>query len=223
MNNPGIQPLGWPWEKVQGLHRQTWQEPSGSLVSFASRLKLEGKAKVYDLGCGIGRHTVYLARQGFHVYASDVSREGLRETELWLDREGLEARVLCADLASIPFKDRSFDAVVAVNVIYHAYRSGVEACLNEVSRVLAPNGLFYLTFNSTLSEDFGKGRKVDENTYVKEGGIEDGIPHYYVDKDELERLMGSFELLRFSHQEDWLRELGRDGREAHWGVWARRR
>ena len=222
MTEPDVQRLGWPWEKVHGLQRQAWQEPSGDLVSFASRLRIEGKARVYDLGCGIGRHTVYLARQGFQVDASDVSVEGVRETKRWLNEEGLEARLLLADLATLPYDDGAFEAVVAVNVIYHAYRDGVEACLDEVRRILSPNGLFFVTFNSTTSEDFGKGRKVDDNTYVKVGGVEDGIPHYYVDRNELDRLMKSFEVLRFSHKEDWLLELGRGHREAHWSVWARR-
>ena len=222
MTEPNIQQLGWPWEKVQGLQRQAWQDPSGDIVSFASRLKLEGKSRVYDLGCGIGRHTVYLARQGFVVDASDVSVQGLKETRRWLDDEKLEARLLYADLATLPYDDGAFDAVVAFNVIYHAYRDGVEASLDEIRRVLAPNGLLFVTFNSISSEDYGKGRRVDDNTYVKVGGVEDGIPHYYVEKNELDRLMKSFEVLRLSHREDWLLEIGRSYREAHWSVWARR-
>ena len=98
----------------------------------------------------------------------------------------------------------------------------MESCLKEVWRTLEPGGLVFVTFNSTTSDDWGKGRRVDDNTYIKVGGVEDGIPHYFVDRGELERLMETFEVLRISHKDEWLPELGKGHREAHWAVWARR-
>lgn len=213
---------GWPWKEVQGGLREAWQEPSGDLVPFAARLKREGKTRVYDLGCGIGRHTVYLAQQGFEVYASDVSADGLDETRRWLDKENLEAELVSSDLTQIPYSDKFFDSILAVNVVYHAMREGVEACLAEVQRALRPEGLFFVTFNSKQSNDYGRGQQVDENTFIKTEGIEKGIPHYFVDRNELDRLLGGFELLRISHKDEWLPELGKPDRAAHWVVWARR-
>ena len=50
---------------------------------------------------------------------------------------------------------------------------------------------------------------------------EDGIPHYFVDRAELERLMGAYELLDVSLKVEWPED--NDGRKAaHWFVQARR-
>ena len=82
----------------------------------------------------------------------------------------------------------------------------------EVRRVLKPTGLFFVTFNSTESGDWGRGRRVDDLTFVKVGGVEDGIPHYFVDRAELERLMGAYELLDVSLKVEWPED--NDGRKA---------
>jgi len=36
---------------------------------------------VMDLGCGTGRHSIYLTEQGFKVYATDISETGLEITK----------------------------------------------------------------------------------------------------------------------------------------------
>ena len=197
--------------------------PSTEVIPFVSRLKIEGAKRVYDLGCGAGRHTVYLAREGFEVYASDIAPDGLEETRKRLKEENLRAEVVPSDLSAIPYPDSFFDAVVAVRVVYHGVRDDVEACLGEVHRTLRGGGLFFVSFKSTQADDYGKGRRIDGNTFVKVGGIEDGIPHYFIDRTELERLMEKFELLQIDHEEEWVvHESGNNTRDAHWIVCARR-
>lgn len=213
---------GWPWAQVAGAERARWLEPDGDVMVFASRLHKEAARRVYDLGCGLGRHTVYLAQQGFDVCASDISPESLAQTARWLQSEGLRAEVVSSDITRIPYPDACFDAVLAFNVVYHATSEGVAQCLQEVHRVLRSGGLCFVTFNSTLSDDWGKGRKLDDYTYVKVGGIEDGIPHHFIDRPQMERLMTGFDLLRITHKDEWLPEAGQLSRAAHWHVLARK-
>ena len=222
MVDPQNTQKGWPWRKVLGKQRQVWMEPSADLIPFVSRLKQDKRQRVYDLGCGIGRHTVYLAREGFEVWASDAAPDGLEETRRLLEAEGLRAEVTASDLTSIQYPDEHFDAVIAVNVVYHAIRKDVETCLSEVHRTLRSGGLFFVTFNSIHSDDWGHGRQIDENTFVKIGGIEDGIPHYFVDRQELECLMAGFEVLRLSHKDEWNPEIGKNSRSSHWVVWGKK-
>jgi tellurite methyltransferase len=213
---------GWPWEQLQGREREVWRQPEGEVIPFVTRLKEEGKGRVYDLGCGLGRHTVHLAREGFDVSASDISTVAVDETRRWLESEGLSAQVTASDLTAIPYPDASFDGILAMNVVYHAGKEGLEACLGEIYRALRPGGLFFVTFNSTRSDDWGRGTRVDHFTYVKVGGVEDGIPHYFVDRPELDRLISAFDVLRLSHKEEWDAESGDEKRAAHWIAWLRR-
>ena len=43
-----------------------------------------------DLGCGTGRHTIFLAKNDFNVIASDISETGLKTTENKANKLGLK-------------------------------------------------------------------------------------------------------------------------------------
>ncbi len=214
----GGEKKGWPWKTVLATNPEPWLQPSGDVVDFAADLRWAGKERVYDLGCGIGRHTVYLARQGFEVYGSDIAGDGLAHTRQWLEAENLTAEVITSDFTVIPYPDSYFDAVLAVNVIYHGVKEDVETCLSEVHRVLRPGGYFFITFKSKRSVEWGKGRRIDANTFVQIGGLEDGIPHYFVDRKEVMRLMGRFKVIRLEHKSERSEEEHRRKRNAHWTV-----
>lgn len=73
----------WDWDRLSEGDRAYWGAPAGAVVEFAYRLKREGKRKVYDLGCGLGRHLLFFAQMGFDVCGSDLSEwavEGSKKT-----------------------------------------------------------------------------------------------------------------------------------------------
>lgn len=71
------------------------------------------RPRAIDLGSGRGRHTVWLARNGWDVTALDFSEVGLEHTRLALAAEGLHAQLICADLAEWNPEPESYDLVVA--------------------------------------------------------------------------------------------------------------
>ena len=81
-------------------------------------------------------------------------------------------------------------------------------------RILEPHGALLITFKSTRSVDCGHGRRLDDMTWVHEGGIEHGIPHYFVDEPRIRELLRGFDVERLEHRES---ETER-GRNAHWIV-----
>src|SRR5712691_9265507 len=68
-----------PWELAWREGR--WEEASPQLaevVEFAKDLKRKGARTILDLGCGAGRHSILLGKQGFHVVALDISETALK-------------------------------------------------------------------------------------------------------------------------------------------------
>jgi ubiquinone/menaquinone biosynthesis C-methylase UbiE len=91
-----------------------------------------------DLGCGTGRHAVWLASAGATVTAVDFS-EGMLE-EARRKPGGGSVRFLAHDLhLPLPFADATFDRVVSGLVLEHL--GDLAAFFGEARRVLRPGGL----------------------------------------------------------------------------------
>jgi SAM-dependent methyltransferase len=106
-------------------------------------------ARVLDVGCGTGVVTRELAarvgpRGG--VVGVDPSRAFVREARR--RTRGARVRFRVGDGADLPFRDRTFDAAVAVTVLLHVARS--DRVLAEMCRVVRPGGTV-----AVLDQDFG--------------------------------------------------------------------
>ena len=124
--------------------RSAWftpRAPDQAVRRWGETLLRSGSQHVLDVGCGGGRHVVYLMRLGLQVTAGDLSAPALEETRRWLAREGLSARLVQFDMTALPFADATFDAVLSVNVLHHAQPVEARMAVREVARVLRPGGL----------------------------------------------------------------------------------
>ena len=92
---------------------------------------------VLDLGCGTGRHSLWLAANGAVVTAVDFSKGMMRKARSKPGAEGI--RFLAHDLHEpLPFAERSFDRVVSGLVLEHLRELG--PFFTEAHRVLRPGG-----------------------------------------------------------------------------------
>ena len=102
-------------------------------------------AVVLDAGCGVGGTTQALCERGADVIA--VDRDAARL--LALEERGLDVETLHSDIASLPYPDDSFDAIVLQDVLEHVRTP--EAVLRELARVLTPDGVLYLSTPNRFS------------------------------------------------------------------------
>ena len=94
--------------------------------------------RALDLGSGRGRHTVWLAKQGWETTALDFSDVGLAHTARALAAEQLDAHLLQADLNEWEPTPESFDAIVAA--FMHLPSVDQRKLWEKVARALAPGG-----------------------------------------------------------------------------------
>ncbi|MFQ6065118.1 MAG: class I SAM-dependent methyltransferase [Candidatus Bathyarchaeia archaeon] len=170
------------------------EEPDQIVVNLASMLKKRKAEKVLDLGCGAGRHVIYLAETGFETHGADISETGLRLTKKKLRSRRLEAQIVKCDMKSMPYIPSCFDAVVCVQTIYHQKLKGIQETLSEIHRILKKKGLLLANFHSKRSSRHGKGMEVEESTFMEEKGPEKGVLHHFVDEDELCELLRNFKI-----------------------------
>ena len=129
--------------------------------------RFDRRRRVLDVGCGDGRNLVYFLRHGYECFALDRSLEAVNRV-----------RVLAAELAPalpvanfqegeldhLPWGDATMDAVICSAVLHLADDAEhFGRMVNEMGRVLAPDGLLFarLASNIGLEAQVGSaGRRV---------------------------------------------------------------
>jgi SAM-dependent methyltransferase len=150
---------GSAWSSESTVTGFATSPPNDTLLAFAAAERLrvpDGRA--IDIGCGAGRNTIPLARQGWHVLGTDLSRPMLATA---IARNAAEApsahaQFALAPMDTLPTRGRAFDLVVA-HGIWNLARSAAEfrRAVDEAARVAAPGAaLFVFTFSRhTLQPD----------------------------------------------------------------------
>ncbi len=108
-------------------------------------LDLPAGAKVLDLCCGQGRHSLELARRGFQVVGVDLSEALLYAARKRAESEGLNVTFLHCDMREIDFAD-DFDAVINMFTSFGYLESEVEdeKVLGKVAQALKSGGKFLM-------------------------------------------------------------------------------
>jgi 2-polyprenyl-3-methyl-5-hydroxy-6-metoxy-1,4-benzoquinol methylase len=104
-------------------------------------LRLEHK-RVLDLGCGVGRLTVWLARKAQHVTGVDISEEMIRVAQSAAASEGLRnVTFQVYDGTTLLYGDASFDVIVCVGVLkYIVDEADFFRVIGEMCRTVASGG-----------------------------------------------------------------------------------
>ena len=79
--------------------------------------------RVLEIGCGMGLHSLELARRGAEVHAVDLTDTAVEATKARMKEFELEADVRQADAESLPYDDQTFDFVWSWGVIHHSART----------------------------------------------------------------------------------------------------
>jgi len=190
------------WNQILREKCYSLEEPDESVVNFVAFLKEKNrKLRVLDLGCGAGRHQVYMAKQGIEAHGVDLSETGLNLSKERLKRQKLEASPVKCDMSMLPYRDFCFDAVISLHTIYHQKLKGIQETISEIHRILRKKGLLLINFLSKRTYSYGKGAKVEENTFAEQEGIEKGVLHHFTDKEEIERLFKNFRIVNLKLRE----------------------
>lgn len=189
------------WARADGTTK--WERPEPEVMAFAETLPAD--ARVLDLGAGVGRHALALARQGFAVAALDAAPEGIAEITRIAAAEGLTVDARIGLMTELPFADAAFDHVISWNVIYHGDEEVLRAAIAEIARVLKPGGTFLGTMLSArrIPVELSKapGREISRNTWVFEGTGDKVHPHYFCTGRDLLELFAAFEVFRLEDRE----------------------
>lgn len=190
------------WATLHSQARYRPRYPSEPVIRFAmtqfpSEPDARRRTRILDLGCGAGRHTIFLAREGFQVYGTDISETGLTFTCALLASEGLSAKLQQASMDRQPFRAGSFDGIVAHGVLSYNDRQGFEATAAEMFRLLRKGGRALVVTRTTADYRFGRGKRVDAYTFLLETPetSEAGMINHFLDEARAREVFASFRIV----------------------------
>lgn len=185
----------WDWDKNENDY---WEIPADEVIPVVLRWKKSGFKKALDLGCGLGRHSVYFAQNGFTVNAFDLSRDGLEKFDKKIQNRRLKIRLKFGDMLKLPYKENSFDCLLAFHTIQHANLAGLRKAVGNIHKVLKPGGEAFVTLLSKKDYSWKKFAKyrIDDHTLIRTEEAEVKVPHTYLEYGEVSKLFKKFTMIR---------------------------
>ena len=147
-------------------------------------------SKIIELGAGLGRDTIYFAKNSIHVVALDYSQSGIEAINQKAKKNSLSNFITTNFFdvrKKLPFEDNSVEACYSHMLYCMALTtSELENLNNEIYRVLKPNGINIYTVRHTKDGDYKNGIHRGEDLYEKDGFI----VHFFSEKKVKSLLKG---------------------------------
>ena len=177
------------WDEAFKKYGKIFTKPQENIPELAKKWKKEKKKRILDLGCGSGRHVVYLAKKGFEVYGIDIAKHGIKIAREWLREEGLKAKLRIGGIyKKLPYKDNFFDVIICIRTLNHGKIEWIRRAIREMFRILKPNGYVFVT----VHKHQGK-KKIPKNKLY---GIKWIAPRTYIILDGQKKTFHTIDLIK---------------------------
>lgn len=180
------------WEKIHSS--QEWGKyPSEHVVRFTMRhykqMTDRSRIRILDIGCGGGANTWFFAKEGFNVYAFDGSASAVKNTQKYLEKNGLSAKLDVFPAADMYYPKGYFDFILDnASLCVCGGRSMIQEVYNKIFTLLKPQG-YFMTVGFTMNcSGAGEGIYLEENTYKGELCGNGGQMHYTSKNEMIEML-----------------------------------
>ncbi|MFA6547947.1 MAG: class I SAM-dependent methyltransferase [Candidatus Magasanikbacteria bacterium] len=142
---------------------------------------LVGK-NILDIGSGPGRDAVILREKGLSVTCLDASESMIK----FCLEKGFES--VLGDFNNLPFSENMFDGVWAYTSLLHVKKAEIIKPIQEIYRVLKPNGIFGLGMIEGETEEYRENTKISTPRWFS-----------FYKKEEIEELLkqNKFEIIYF--------------------------
>jgi SAM-dependent methyltransferase len=156
---------------------------------------VDPSATALDLGCGQGRNSLFLARRKVPVHALDSSIEAICAVEVAAQMEGLPIRTIHGGFDELVQIPEGYGAVMVFGMIPDLRREQVTALVEMVDRVLADDGVLFITAFGNWDPAFeghrSKWTEDAENSFCSL----DGVVRTYLEPGELVALFPDLEVI----------------------------
>ena len=144
------------------------------------------------LDCGAGGKTPPLSifyDFGYECHGVEIAEDALQEALAYCQKSNLYLNIIKADMRKLPYPDEMFSFAYTYNAIFFMSKADIKRTINEINRILRPDGLFYVNFATVEDPNCGpfnpKASKLYKNKQFSQ--FED---------DEADEYFKKFEIIR---------------------------
>lgn len=148
-----------------GAHLWETDSPNQTLVNVFAKYPNLFKNKVIDLGCGEGRDSIYLKKNGVDVYGVDISHTAIKKAKERISMIGEEEKIFQTGnvLYLNNFQNEDFDLAINMGCLHMINKlEDRKLHLENVNRVLKRGGHFLVEH---CNSEWGKGFRTIDNYY----------------------------------------------------------
>ena len=162
--------------------------PAKKALNFFKEKKINN---IIELGAGLGRDSIFFAKNNIKIQALDYSSSGIKIINHKIKKNNLSNYIstkLFDVREKLPFKDNSIDACYSHMLYCMALIiDDLQKLNNEIHRILKPNGLNIYTVRHTNDGDYKNGKHIGEDLYENDGFI----VHYF-SEEKVNSLLNGF-------------------------------
>ncbi len=150
-------------------------EPSKAAVNTLKTFKEQNIKKIVELGSGLGRDTIFFAKNSIHVSALDYSPAAIKIVNKKVSENNLSNFISTKIFdvrKKLPFEDNSIEACFSHMLYCMALSTTELKYLNsEICRILKSGGVNIYTVRHTGDSDYKNGIHIGEDLYENDGFI----------------------------------------------------
>ena len=147
--------------------------------------------KIVEIGAGLGRDSIFFAKNSINTIALDYSLSGIKVINQKIKKNNLSNFIstkLFDVRKKLPFEDNSIEACYSHMLYCMAMTTkDLKKLNNEIHRILKPGGINIYTVRHTNDGDFKNGIHIGEDLYENDGFI----VHYF-SEEKVSSLLNGF-------------------------------
>ena len=176
-------------------------EPSIAAVKALKLFKEQNIKNIVELGAGLGRDTIFFAKNSINVEALDYSPAAIKTINkkiLQTKLSNLISTKVFDVRKKLPFEDNSVEACFS-HMLYCMAFSVIELkhLNSEICRILKPGGINIYTVRHTGDGDYKNGTHVGEDLYENDGFI----VHFF-SEEKVRQITDGFNVLNIESFEE---------------------
>ncbi len=194
-NQDAIEKANQRWNDIHSHYEREKIKYDDWLELFDRAIK-QCETPIIDLGCGSGNDTLYLIERGKKVIPCDYSKNAIENIK---NNFPEIERAECFDMSrGLPFEDNFTDIIISDLSLHYFTEKKTFEILDEIKRVLKPNGLLFFRVNSVkdVNHGAGKGKEIEPHLYE----TDDGRYKRFFDSEDIKKFFYDWENL-YLHEE----------------------